>query len=531
MATNSVSGVAIYVQGTTSDGGLKIYGNKKFKLVLNGTDITSTKGPAINDQCHKRVFVHLTEGTTNRLTDAATYSDDSFYISGASASTEDRKGCFFSEGNMIFSGSGVLVVNGKNRHGICTDGSFVLRPGTTIVVESAEKNGIHVKGDEDDAIGVLIKGGLIYESIACAAGKGIKCDSDITTTGGTLIINTSGNAVYSDEEKDTSSASCLKSDKNINLIAGTLTGVSTGQAGKGIKADGNIAIGDEKGNGPVISLTTSGSSYGSSSGSQPGGFGNFGGFGGPGTGSSSSASSKAKAMKAEGTITINGGDITISTAKDGAEGIESKTKSAESIVVNGGDIYLKCYDDAINSAGAIIFNGGRTYAISTGNDAVDSNYGQTGAVTINGGTLIAASSKGSPEEGIDADNATLKVTGGYLFTIGGAQSSTPSVPNSTTATQPTALLKSVSLTSGSYMTVFDSNGKTIWTIKMPFSFSKSYSLLSCPAFTKGSSYTFKSGTNAPTGYSDEFHDIYYGGTSTSSTSVKSINFSSNYVAL
>lgn len=105
MQTNSVKNVGIVISGKSSDGSLKIYGEKKFKLTLDGVDLTSASGPAINSQCKKRIFVHLAEGTTNRLTDAATYADDSYYLGDATADSEDRKGCFFSEGNLVFSGA------------------------------------------------------------------------------------------------------------------------------------------------------------------------------------------------------------------------------------------------------------------------------------------------------------------------------------------------------------------------------------------------------------------------------------------
>ena len=529
--TNDVSGVSISLQGTTSDGGVKIYGSKKFKLILNGVDITSTKGPAINDQCHKRVFVHLSEGSTNRLADASTYSDDVYYIE--KNADEDRKGCLFSEGNVIVSGSGVLIVDGYYKHGICTDGALVVRHGPTIAVEGAAKNAIHVKGDEDDGIGVLIKGGLIYTSTDQQAGKGIKCDYDVAIEGGTLLLNTSGDAYYDTDEKDTSSASCIKSDRNISLSAGTITCTSTGTAGKGVKADSDITIGTASG-GPTLSISTSGSSYGSSSGGMGGGMGGpgggWGGPGGMGGSSSSSASSKAKAIKAEGLITINGGDITVTTAKDGAEGIESKTKSKNSIVINGGEIYMKCYDDCINSAGEIVFNGGSTYAWSTGNDSVDSNYGATGAVTIAGGTLLALSAKGSPEEGIDADNASLKVSGGYVFTMGAAQSQTPSVPTSSTATQPTALLKSLALSSGQYVSITDSDEKVIFTVKTPFSINQNYSMVTCPEFVKGGTYYVKVGSSAPQGVTGDWHGFSLGGTVSGATTKKTIKFTSNYVA-
>ena len=529
MMTNSVKDVDIIVKGTTTDGSLKIYGNKKYKLTLSGVDITSGTGPAINSQCGKRVFLHLSEGSTNRLTDAATYGTDAYVYS--SSTEEDRKGCLFTEGHLIISGSGVLVAEGKYKHGIATDGFFYLRPGATVAVTDAVKNCIHANGDEDEKRGIDITGGLVYARSTGTAGKCMKCDLAINVSAGILQLNTSGDATWDSDENDTSSASCMKSDTDITITGGTITCKSTGKAGKGIKADGNIVLGASETQGPVMEITTTGSTYtyGSSS---SGGMNRPGMGGGMGGGSSSSGnSSKAKAVKAEGTITINGGTYTIQTASDGAEGIESKTKSASSIVVNGGDIYLKCYDDCINSAGAIIFNGGRTYAWSTGNDSVDSNYGSTGAITVNGGVLIAVSSKGSPEEGIDADNASLKVTGGYIFTMGAAQGQAPSVPTTSTATQPTALLKSMALSSGQYLTVFDSSNKALFTVKIPFSIQTNYSLVTCPSFAKGSTYTVKTGTSEPTGCTSTWNGFYVGGTSTASTSKKTISFTANYVAV
>ena len=64
MLTHSVKNVEIVVSGKSDDGQLKIYGEKKFKLTLSGVELTSSKGPAINDQCKKLACVHLTEGTT-----------------------------------------------------------------------------------------------------------------------------------------------------------------------------------------------------------------------------------------------------------------------------------------------------------------------------------------------------------------------------------------------------------------------------------------------------------------------------------
>lgn len=168
MLTNSVSSCEIELKGSSENGSIKIYGEKKFKLTLNGINLKSNIGPAINSQCKKRIFVHLADGTVNTLVDAASYSSDIKYINEGTADSEDRKGCFFSEGNLIFSGTGALTVAAKMKHGIVTDGYMYTRPGVTIAVTEAVKNAIHVKGDTGDAIGIRITGGYIY---TCTEGK------------------------------------------------------------------------------------------------------------------------------------------------------------------------------------------------------------------------------------------------------------------------------------------------------------------------------------------------------------------------
>ena len=50
-----------------------------------------------------------------------------------------------------------------------------------------------------------------------------------------------------------------------------------------------------------------------------------------------------------GAATLYGGETTVTTATDGAEGLESKTQ----VNINGGRYYFKCYDDCINSSGKI----------------------------------------------------------------------------------------------------------------------------------------------------------------------------------
>lgn len=232
--TNDISGVNIIVSGSTSNGGLKIYGSSKYRLDLNGVSIISRKGPAINSQCKKRMFVNLADGSVNTLVDAAEYVDDNHYQPGKDSSSEDRKGCFFAEGNLIFSGAGTLEVKGKYRHGIATDGYMFMRPGTTIAVTEARNNCIHVKGSSSESKGLLMKGGYLYCLSTSNAGKAVKSDQCIVIDGGTVILNTTGDALVDNDDNDTSSSSCMKTDSYVEINGGSIALRSTGLGEKAL---------------------------------------------------------------------------------------------------------------------------------------------------------------------------------------------------------------------------------------------------------------------------------------------------------
>jgi hypothetical protein len=453
--TNSVSNVEIIVSGTTTDGGLKIYGGKKFKLTLNGASIKSTKGPAINNQCKKRMFVNLAAGTQNVLEDASTYSDDTYYISGKTSADEDRKGCFFSEANIILSGTGTLNVAGNMKHAIVTDGYFWMRPGVTVVITKAVKNGIHVKGDTDDGIGVTINGGYIYAKMTGEAGKCINSDLDVVVNGGTLDLNTTGKAIYDSSDNDTSSAACIKADGNIHITDGTIYCRSNGTGGKGFNCDGATTI-----DGGTIQIATNGSKYTYSY----------------------SMTSSPKGIKSDGDITINGGKLSIAVVgmSDGSEGLESKSK----LTINDGEIYIYAYDDAINASSDITINGGKTFAYAINNDGIDSN----GTLTINGG-LVFSSGTSSPEEGIDCDQSSkFKINGGTVFGFGGS-----AVSPSSSSKQRTVIFNNLtSVTGGTVYAINDSKGNTIAAFQVPRTYSQMSMLFSSSALSN-TSYTLLSG--------------------------------------
>ncbi len=247
-----------------------------------------------------------------------------------------------------------------------------------------------------------------------------------------------------------------------------------------------------------------------------GGFGGFGGFGPPpqmGDGEGGGMpfgkhkyNGTAKGIKSQKKVIVNSGKVTVTTASAGAEGIEGK----EGVVLNGGRVDVTAVDDAINANACIEFNGADVVAISTTNDAVDANLtdffaGGFGGffgggneqqnndpgIIIKGGTVYAWSQTGPPEEGLDCDFSPIEVSGGTVFSIGAGMGDMPSVPTNETAKQATVLLVGINITKDEPIRIYDSKGKLIHTVTVPFSLQRSSSILSCDKFQKGDSYTLK----------------------------------------
>ncbi|MCD8394485.1 MAG: carbohydrate-binding domain-containing protein [Bacteroidales bacterium] len=454
MLTNDVDKTEIILRGASSDGSLKVYGASKHKLTLDGVSLTSSRGPAINSQCKKRVYIALADGSSNSLTDASAYDSDYQYLNGGTVDTEDRKGCLFAEGNIIFSGAGTLQVNGKMKHGVCTDGYMVLRPGVTLVVNEAAKNCIHVKGDEDDNMGIQVLGGLIYTYTSATAGKGIKCDRQVDIQGGQLLLNVSGGAEYDKDEADTSSAAAIKTDTYVSISGGTHVLKATGTAGKGINADGYFTM-----SGGTVTVTTTGGKFTYNR--------NF--------------TSSPKGVKADGNVTISGGtlNVQVTGASDSSEGLESKA----AMTISGGDVYVWAYEDAINASSAFTVTGGSVLAYSSTCDGIDSN----GSLTISGGKVIGVGGS-SPEGGIDCDSSSkFLVNGGTMISLGGTLQTTPS----SSSKQRTVVANGVTASKGAVMQALDSSGNSLLSYTLPRSLSSGNFTFSVPGLTSGVTYTLQ----------------------------------------
>ena len=269
----------IVVSGSTSDGSLLVYRQKKYGIKLNGVSITNLDGPAINNQCGKSLYLEVASGTSNTLTDGTSYTEQDY----------DQKGALFSEGQIYFSGTGALSVTGNTKHAIACD-DYIVFDEATVTATTSTGNGIKVND------GLWINGGTLGISVTSDAGRGIKCDSVVVISGGTTTITTSGDCVYDTDEQDYSSAACIKCDYPFTMTGGTLTVTSSGDGGKGINCASDIVF-----SGGTLVATTTGSND----------------------------EGKPKAIKSDTNIIVSGGSFTATVKKSWAcdNGYEDDTLS------------------------------------------------------------------------------------------------------------------------------------------------------------------------------------------------------------
>jgi len=441
IVNSSVKGVRYILKGTTSDGSLKIYSDKKFELDLSGVSITNPTGPAINVQSGKRNYIVLVDGTTNTLTDGTSYDSYANYVED-----EDLKACFFSEGKMLFSGSGSLSVYGNCKAGIRSDDYIVFRPGNNIYVETTAGNAI--KGND----AIIIKGGVINTVCSATAGKGLSSDGYIRIDGGRTTAIVSGGVEYDSDEGEYVGAAGIKSDSLFTMNGGTVLLKATGDGGKGLKCSQQAVF-----NGGTLYALATGSSKNDVA---------------------------PKAIRIKEAAVVNG--ATIYARSTGHEAFETKG----TLDVKSGSLMAYGNDDAINSGSHMTLSGGFVYGYGEGNDGIDSN----GNLIISGATAIAVGTT-APECGFDANEEegySLKLSGGRAIGLGGGTSypSTASIPYFTT---------NVTVSSGSDIALTSSDGTVLWTFEVPRSYSGGTLLVADASMTKGTVYNLLGGVSVSGG--------------------------------
>lgn len=513
LVSASTCGEITYVlRGASGNGSFTLSGSFKSSIDLYGLDLTNPEGAAIDIEYGKRIELSAKNGTVNSLTDG----------SGS------QKAALYCKGHLELKGKGTLTVKGNKGHAISAK-EYITVKNLTINVTGAVKDGINcnqyfsmesgkvtITGTGDDGIqvsykddtdreaedtgSVTIAGGTLDIAIAeGAASKGIKADGDITVSGGDITIVSDCIGMWDDTKLKTKASACIGADGDITVSGGNLNLTATGSGGKGISCDGVFTS-----DGGEMTITTSGGMLVYTNNTLNHNY----------TGSSdriaSDYKSSAKGIKADTGLVINDGTIKVYTSTNNAEGIESKG----TLDINGGDIFIKAYDDGMNSTSDLSISGGNITVMSTVGDGIDSNAN----LYISGGTVLTLGAGGS-EQGLDAadeNRCSVYITGGNVLAYGGRKS-----PVSQTSGSQALVSVSGSVTAGSNVAV-KSGSDTLVSFDIPSEYVPGSGspwfapggpggwgpggggmgggtiLLSCPALTSGTSYSVVNGSNTST---------------------------------
>ncbi len=211
--TKTTEKVKYELSGSSTSGSLKIYSNNKQALVLSDLSLTNPSGAAINNQGKKRCFTVLSG--TSSLADGSS-------AAYAATGEEDLKAVFFSEGQLIFSGSGSLTVtanNAQGKAGITSDDYVRIMDSPSIKITAGSGAGHGLRGKD----AVAIDGGSLDVSVSANMKKGIASDSLVVLNGGITTVKATGGTAYDSEDAEYKASAGVKADQVFKMNGGTLT--------------------------------------------------------------------------------------------------------------------------------------------------------------------------------------------------------------------------------------------------------------------------------------------------------------------
>lgn len=445
-------------------------GNADVTLILNGVTVKNSKGPAVYVRSADKVTLSTVGGTTNTISDGEAYS-----VSDQGSALD---GAVFSKADLTVSGSGTLILNGNNKHGIVSKDDLIISSGT---VKVTAKN-----------VGL--------------------CGKDCVKIGnGNITVNAGSDGIRSDNTEDTSRGYVTLSGGKLNITAGN----DAIQAATVINAE-NTDLTVNAGGGSGTTLTSADESY-------------------KGlkavsdiyiSGGVFRISSRDDCIHSNGTITISGGEYTLSSGDDGIhadtdleisgqstkitveksyEGIE-----AANLYIKGGTVSVKADDDGLNAAGgndtsadnsgdmmrpgkgkfssstgSMTISGGNIH-IQMGGDGVDAN----GSLTITGGTITVSGAMNGDTSILDYDSSGI-ISGGTFIGLGASNMA----QNFSSESTQGAVMSSVGTQSaGTVVKLIDSGGNVL--IEHTAEQSFNCVILSHPALKQGETYTLTVGNSS-----------------------------------
>jgi hypothetical protein len=296
-----------HLSGSLTDGQVVIAAGEQdtVRLILDGVSLTSTTTSPFVVQSADEVLVYLADGSTNSLTDAATYAD---------TSEEAPSAALYSKADLTIAGSGSLTVKGQSNDGIHSSDGLVLVSGTVTV--TAVDDGIVGK----DYL-VLLDG----DWTVTAGGDGVKSDNEADSDRGYLLV--AGGELTVDSGDDG-----VKAYNTLGVTGGTVT---VANSVEGLESQ-HITI-----SGGTVDVTSSDDGVNAAGGASGGSGGgeDVGDFDVTVTGGALTVNSEGDGLDSNGNAAISGGTVVIngpSGAGNGALDVNGDLKITGGVVAAAG---------------------------------------------------------------------------------------------------------------------------------------------------------------------------------------------------
>ena len=424
-----VKGHAEFAKG----GSLTITGNKKHALACNEyMEVKKTVGTititgAVADAINVTQYFQMNGGTIN----IQSCGDDGIQVDAEDTANPEE------DGHVLIKG-GTLTINGSAAGTKCikAEGNVDIQGGTLtlkhtgIPVWDADKSKIKEATGIGSDRNLTINGeeAIVNITMTGNGARGMKCDSTMTATAGTIDINCSGGD-WAYSTVDTSSVKCAKADYAFILNGASMKCTTVKDEAVGVHSEGTVLI-----SGGTLTLNTYDHGIKSDYDMEITG----------GTITYSINGPASKALKSEGNMHITGGNIS-GTVSGGGETASDQTTSASAgikadgnVTIDGGTFDLKATgkgDKGMSIDGELIINDGNIKVTTTG-----TRYGTTssgggwpggggstnsdkrsspkgikvdGNITINGGTITVSATGGEGSEGIESKKI-MTINGGYI---------------------------------------------------------------------------------------------------------------------
>ena len=284
VSTNGKHELEFVLRGQSDCGSLTYTGPLKCKFYLDGLNLKSDRGAALDIECGKRVDLILNPGTDNVLADAA---------------GGDQKAALYCKGHLEVEGSGSLTVTGNAKHGIATKEYLQLKKSTgKLTVSGAASDAIHA-GQY-----FLMNGGTLTLTGQKADGLQVETltlDDDVTPdaskeNNGQCFVN-GGTITVAVDQPDVKG---IKVPGNMTIHGGSFNITATGAGSKGISVGGNMLIDQEVGT-TTIQIKATGGVY---------------------EDAVTDEETRCMGIKVSGNLTINAGTVRVSNTGTGSRGIK-----------------------------------------------------------------------------------------------------------------------------------------------------------------------------------------------------------------